>query len=60
MISADRENAALFHRAIDVKNVIGRAAADIDDESAQAFLMLSEHDLRGSERRENNVFHIQR
>ena len=60
VIAADREDAALFHRAIDIQNVIGRAAADIDDERAEIFLMLREHDLRGSERGENDVFHFER
>ena len=60
MIAADGEHAALFHRAIDIQNVIGRAAADIDDERAQIFLMLREHDLRGSERVEDHVFDIER
>ena len=60
VIAADAEDAALFHRAIDVENVIGRAAADVDDERAEIFLMLGEHDLRGRERGEDDVFHFER
>ena len=60
VIAADREHAALFHRAVDIENVIGRAAADIDDERAEIFLMLGEDDLGGRERGEDHILHIQR
>ena len=50
----------MFHRAVDVKNVIGRAAADIDDERAEILLVLREHHLRGSERAENDVLDFER
>ena len=46
VIPADCENAALFHRAIDIKNVISRAATDIDHERAEIFLMLRQDHLR--------------
>ena len=60
VIAADREDAALFHRAVDIENVIGRPAADIDDERAEIFLMLREDDLRGSERGEDDVLDFER
>ena len=60
MIAADAEDAALFHRAIHIQNVIRRAAADIDHERAEIFLMLGEHDLRGGERGEDHVLHFER
>ncbi len=60
VIAADREHAALFHRTIDIQNEIGRAAADIDHERAEIFLLLRQHHLRGRERGENNVLHIKR
>ena len=60
MIAADGEDAALFHRAIDIKNVIGRAAANIDHERAEIFLVLGEHNLRGSQRAEDDVFDFER
>ena len=56
MIAADRNRAALFHRAVDIKNVISRAATDIDHERAKIFLMLRQRDLGGRERAEDNVF----
>src|SRR5438105_5975426 len=60
VIAADCQDAALFHRAVDIKNVIGRAAADIDYERAKIFLMLRQHDLRGSERAKNDVLDFER
>ena len=60
VIAADCEHAALFHRAVDIEHVIGRPAADIDDERAEIFLMLGEDDLRGGERREDDILHIER
>src|SRR5204862_6347931 len=60
VIPADRETTALFHRAVDVQNVIGRAATDVDDERAEIFLMLSQYDLRGSERAEDHIFYFER
>ena len=50
----------MFHRAVDIQNVIGRPAADIDDERAEIFLVLREHDLRGSKRIEDDVLHFER
>src|SRR4051794_765316 len=38
VIAPPRQDTALFHGAIDIKNVIGRPASDIDDERAEAFL----------------------
>ncbi len=60
MIAADGEHAALFHRSVDIKNVIGRAAAHIDDQSTEIFLVLGEHDLSGGERAEDDIFHFER
>ena len=60
VIAADREDAALFHRAVDIENVIGRPAADIDDERAEILLMLGEDDLGGSEGGEDDVLDIER
>ena len=60
MIAADGENAALFHRSIDIKNVIGRSAANINNERAQVFLMLGKHDLSRSKRAEDHVLDIER
>ena len=60
MIAANCEHATLFHRAVNIENVVGRAATDIDDESAQTFLMRSEHYLRGSERGENDILYFER
>src|SRR6202011_2923568 len=46
--------------SIDIENIIGGAAADIDDERAQIFLVLCEHDLRGSKRAEDHVLNVER
>src|SRR5439155_20437041 len=51
---------ALLNRPIDIKNVIGRATANIDHERAEVFLMLSEHNLRGSKRAEDNILDLER
>src|SRR4029077_20861799 len=40
VIADNTENPALLHRAVRVEDVIGRAAADIDDEGTEAFLVL--------------------
>ena len=58
VIAADCEHAALLYRPVDIKHVIGRPAANIDDERAQIFLMLGKDDLGRRERREDDVFHI--
>src|SRR5207247_11094657 len=55
VIAADRDGAALFYCAVDIKNVIGGAAPDVDYECAEIFLVLGEHHLGGSERAENHV-----
>src|ERR1700751_401739 len=60
MIAADPERSALFNGSIDVKNVVGRAAADVDHERSEIFLMLSQHDLSGRESTENHVFDVER
>ena len=60
VIAADSETTALLHRAVDIQNVIGRSATDIDDERTKILLVLCEDDLRGSERIEDDVFHFER
>ena len=60
MVAADREDAALFHRAVDIENVIGRAAADIDHERAEIFLVLREDDLGRGEGREDDILDVER
>ena len=60
VIAADRESAALFYRAVDIKDVIGCAAADIDDKRAEIFLVLREHNLSGCEGAEDDVLHFER
>ena len=60
MIAPDGQDAALFHRAVDIENVIAGPAADIDDERAEIFLVLRQHHLRRSERGKDNVFHLER
>ena len=59
MIATDAESPALFDRAVNVKNVIRRAAAHVDDKRAEIFLLLGEHDLGRSERGKNHVLHFQ-
>ena len=60
MIAANSEHAALFHRAVHVQNVVGRAAADIDHERAEIFLMLREDYLCGSKRGKNDILYFER
>src|ERR1700730_15495620 len=60
MIAADAEDATLLHRSIDIKNVIGRASANIDDKGPEIFLVLGENNLRGSKRAEDHVLDIKR
>src|SRR5947199_23524 len=59
-ILLDSEHAALLYCAVDVENVIGRSAANIDHQRAQIFLMLGEHDLSGRQGTEDNVLHFKR
>ena len=58
VIAADRQAAALLHRAVDIHDVIGRAAAHVDDQRAEILLIQIEHHLRGGERREDHVLHF--
>ena len=60
MIAADGEGTALFYRAVHIEDVVSRATTNIDDERAEVFLMLRQHNLRGSERTENDVLHFER
>src|SRR5437868_4636704 len=46
-------------RAVEIRNEIGRATTDINNQSTEIFLLLRQHHLRGSQRGENNVFHLQ-
>ena len=59
VIAPHTEDAALLDRAIYIQNVIRRPTPDIDDERAEVFLMLGEHDLGGGERGENDVLHFE-
>ena len=59
VIAADgRVQPLCLHRAIHIDEVIGGAAAHIDDQRAEALLILIEHDLRGGERIEDDVEHF--
>src|ERR1700730_3700471 len=60
VIAAHGEDAALLHRSIDIKNVIGRASANVDDKGPEIFLVLGENNLRRSKRAEDHVFDIER
>src|SRR6187200_1454304 len=60
MVAADREDAALFYRAIDIKNVVAGPTADIDDERPEIFLVLGQDYLGGSERGECHILDFQR
>src|SRR5207249_9337430 len=53
VVAAQSHATALFHRTVGVQDVISRPAAHIDHQRAKIFLMLGEHDLRGSKPAEN-------
>ena len=59
MVATDRQDAALFNGSIDIQNVIGRPAANIDDQCAKIFLVLRDHNLGGGERAKDHVFNIE-
>ena len=54
------EAAALPHRAIDIHEVIGGAAADIDGKRPEILLVLVQHHLRGGERIEDDILDLER
>jgi len=60
VVAADREHATLFHGAVDVEHVVGRAAADIDYEGAKVLLVLGENDLGRRKWREDDILDIER
>src|SRR5438067_1105434 len=60
VIAADPKSSALLDRAVDIQNEIGCAAADIDNQSTEIFLLLRQDHLRRSQRGKDNVFHLQR
>src|SRR5689334_5276883 len=59
MVATDSEATALFYSSIDVENVVSSASANINDESAEIFLVLSENDLRGGESGEDDILHVE-
>src|SRR5438034_556359 len=60
MVAAHCEAPALLDHAIGVQNVVARAAANIDHQSAEIFLVRRQDHLRRSKRAENHVLDVER
>ena len=60
MVAADRDTAALLHRAVRVQDIVCRPAADIDRQRPEIFLMLREDHLGRSKAAENDILDVER
>src|ERR1044071_4996580 len=59
MVAADGEQAGVFHDAAGAHHVLGGAAADVDDQGTQLFLLVAQDGQRRGESVENDVFHLE-
>src|ERR1017187_631645 len=58
MVAANGEDSGMFDDAADIDNVIGRAAADVNDERAEFLLLVREERERGGKAVEDDFVHL--
>ena len=59
MVAANRQNAGVPDDAVGINDVIGRAAADVNDQRAEFLLFVGQQRERRGEAVENNFVHFQ-
>jgi hypothetical protein len=59
VVAADRQHAGVLDDAVGIDDVIGRAAADVNDQRAQFLLLVRQQRERRGEAVEHNFVHFQ-
>ncbi len=59
MIAANRQHPGVLDDPVGIDDVVGRSAADVDDQRAEFLLLVRQQSKRGGQAVEHDVIHLQ-